>query len=1040
VGRPDGQEIVGRSAELATAGRLLRRALDGEPVVLVVGGEAGIGKSRLVGAVAADARTLGFRLGAGACLRMDAGEMPYAAIVAALRRLLRDVDPAVAAATLGAHRREIARLLPEAARIASPVAGPRTASPAGAAPGPSPVPHPASPAPAGAAGIAGGPDPLARLRLFEAVSGWLDRLAADAPLLLIIEDLQWADAATLDLLRAVALALPGRALLAITLRTDEPAPAAVGATIAELARDGADRVELRPLDRGTFGRLAAGALGDATEPDPAAVDDLYERTGGNPFLALELIEAGLLAGPDNPYAGVPPSLRDILDARMVALDTDTLAILRAAALQPGPIDDALLAGVLDRPVGVVANALRVAREAGVLATSSGGPVFRHALQRDVLIEQLGPGERRQLHARFAEVLAAGGQDPSRAGAIALHCDLAGDDARSLRANVAAFESAERASAFEAAMRHAARAAELRRRLPAATGDELPDAAALLEAASLAALLAGDPVRSAALAREALALVGPDAGRAASLHDRVRWALWEAGDREGARRELEIAVAGLAAAPADAGTEVLRARLTAQQAAMRMDEADAGPALGLAAEAIRAARDLGAPDVEAIALGVRGRTLAMHGRVDEGLADLRAAVAIADQLHNLQGRLVGEASVVTVLSRCGRAREALAEIDAALAVADASGLGRSLGAQLAAEAARSCFAIGEWDEAARRIADGLARRPTALVEAHLRIVGLRLAAARGDDADATRHDRRLIALEPVLADAEDRAALAAARAELVLGADRAAAVRGLIDPLLAQGAAGAPGSAIAWLGALAVRAEVELALDARARGDGPAAAAALGRSATIATMTEAGAVAARAAWGPRADALLAHVGAERARLDAPTAARVVAWDRAIEAWEAIDRPYSAAYARLRLAEARLANREPREAVAAPLVAAASALRALGAQPMLEWARRLARLARVDLGEEGSEAGSGARASAGADARDPLATLELTPREREVLRLVAAGRSNARIADELGITTKTASVHVSNILGKLGVENRVEAAALAHRLGVAGRDDR
>ncbi len=1039
MGRPDGQEIVGRSAELATAGRLLRRALDGEPVVLIVGGEAGVGKSRLVGAVAADARTLGFRFGAGACLRMDAGEMPYAAIVAALRRLLRDLDPGVAATTLGAHRREIARLLPEAARIATPVAGPGPAPSPRATPGPSPAPGPAVPGPA-SAGIAGGPDPLARLRLFEAVSGWLDRLAADAPLLLIIEDLQWADAATLDLLRAVALALPGRALLAITLRTDEPAPAAVGVTIAELARDGADRLELRTLDRVTFGLLATGALGATKEPDVAAVDDLYERTGGNPFLALELIDAGLLAGPDNPYAGVPPSLRDILDARMVALDADTLAVLRAAALQPGPIDDGLLAGVLDLPVGVVANALRVAREAGVLATASGGPAFRHALQRDVLIEQLGPGERRQLHARFAEALAAGGQDPSRAGAIARHCDLAGDDARSLRANVAAFESAERAYAFEAAMRHAARAAELRRQLPAATTEDLPDAPTLLEAASVTALLAGDPVRSAALAREALALVGPDAGRAASLHDRVRWALWEAGDRDGARRELEIAVAGLAAAPADGEAEILRARLTAQQAAMRMDDADAGPALALAEEAIRAGRDLGAPDVEAIALGVRGRALAMHGRVDEGLADLRAAVAIADQLHNLQGRLVGEASIVTVLSRCGRAREALAEIDAALAVAEASGLGRSLGAQLAAEAARSCFAIGEWDEAVRRIADGLARRPAALVEAHLRIVGLRMAAARGDDPDAALHDRRLIALEPVLADAEDRAALAVARAEVALGTDRAETVRDLIDPFLAQGAAGAPGSSIAWLGALAVRAEVELALDAAARGDQPAAATALARGSTIAAMTEAGAGAARAAWGPRAEALLAHVRAERARLDGSAADRVAAWDRAIEAWVGIDRPYSAAYARLRLAEARLANRESRESVAAPLGAAAETLRALGARPMLERARRLARLARVDLEDAGSGARPGRRTAPEADTRDPLGALELTPREREVLRLVAAGRSNARIADELGITTKTASVHVSNILGKLGVENRVEAAALAHRLGVAGEEGR
>lgn len=1029
MGRTDGQAIVGRSTELETARGLLRRALSGSTAVLVVGGEAGVGKTRLVDAVTAEARDLGFRVAAGSCLRMDAGAMPYAAIVAALRQLTRDGDPGSIAASLGAYRHEIARLLPEVARLASGAAPAVTASA-----GPSPTP--------GTGGDAA--DPLARMRLFEALGGWLDRLAAATPLLIVIEDLHWADPATLDLVRSLAVGLSARVLVIVTMRTDEPAPPAVHAAAAELVRDGASRLELAPLDRATLHRLVSAALGPrAAPPDDDALDRLFERSGGNPFLALELVEAGLLEGGDTPYAGLPPSLRDILDARLATLDDATLEVLRAAALHPGPIDDEVLAAVLDRPIGAIGGALREAREAGVLATAPGAPAFRHAIQRDVLIEQLGPGERRMLHGRLADALAAGGRDPSRATAIALHRDAAGDDARSLVAHVEALEAAMRAFAFEAAARHAARAAELHGRVDPAAVEGLPggvsvaglpDAPTLLEAASLAALLAGDPGRSAAFARGALALVPDDPERAASLHDRLRWALWEAGDREAAAREVELAVERLGDTPAPE----LRARLTAQRAAMGMDASDPAPALALADEAIRAGRALGAPDIEAIALGVRGRTLAMHGRVDEGLASLRAAVAIADALENLQGRLVGEAAIVTVLARCGRAREALAEIDTALAVAEASGLGRSLGAQLAAEAARSCFSIGAWADADRLIADGLARRPAALVEAHLRIVALRLAAARGRDDEVAVLEDRLAALEPVLADGEDRASLHVARAEAAIAAHRLDAVRTLVDRALASVVGGAErGPSLAWLGALAVQAEVDIALDARARRDGDAERGAAGRVALIAAVAQREATAARTAWGPRADALLAHLLAEAGRLDAPPDAREAGWERTVAAWEAIDRPYTAAYARMRVAEARLSAGTGRAAIAEPLRAAAATLRALDARPLLARVERLARLAHVVLeAGQGTATHAGQDAAADARARDPLANLDLTPREREVLRLVAGGWGNARIAEHLAISTKTASVHVSNILGKLGVENRVEAAALAHRLGVVG----
>ena len=171
-----------------------------------------------------------------------------------------------------------------------------------------------------------------------------------------------------------------------------------------------------------------------------------------------------------------------------------------------------------------------------------------------------------------------------------------------------------------------------------------------------------------------------------------------------------------------------------------------------------------------------------------------------------------------------------------------------------------------------------------------------------------------------------------------------------------------------------------------------------------------------------------------------AASASTWAAAVSGWDTIDRPYHAAIARLRLAEARLAHGEPRAAIGEALRPAAATARLLGASPLLDRVRRISRLARVELQAAGDarDAAGALAAQEVAEPADPLVTLGLTPREREILRRVAAGWSNARIADDLGISVSTASVHVSNILAKLDVENRVEAAALAHRLGVVSAD--
>jgi DNA-binding CsgD family transcriptional regulator len=189
----------------------------------------------------------------------------------------------------------------------------------------------------------------------------------------------------------------------------------------------------------------------------------------------------------------------------------------------------------------------------------------------------------------------------------------------------------------------------------------------------------------------------------------------------------------------------------------------------------------------------------------------------------------------------------------------------------------------------------------------------------------------------------------------------------------------------------------------------------------------------AAEAMRADRGLAAAAAGTARGEAPHPGDMrTAWDGAARAWEAVGQPYPLAIALLRSAEAALIAGD-HDGGAARLRRAAPLARELGAQPLSDEIALLARRARIFLGGQGEDAGAQEAAGpAGLSERSERERLGLTAREFEVLRLVAAGRSNREIAGELFISAKTASVHVSNILSKLGVASRIEAAAMAHRL--------
>ncbi|MEK6719594.1 MAG: response regulator transcription factor [Chloroflexota bacterium] len=278
---------------------------------------------------------------------------------------------------------------------------------------------------------------------------------------------------------------------------------------------------------------------------------------------------------------------------------------------------------------------------------------------------------------------------------------------------------------------------------------------------------------------------------------------------------------------------------------------------------------------------------------------------------------------------------------------------------------------------------------------------------------------------------------AASAEVAIWQGRVADVRAIIDTVSGMAEpAGPPDPSLAWLAALGLRAEADGAATARARRDEPALEMARRRAAAIVAALDHAradpATQAIVSGSSRGQGLASLCAAEARRVErADTPAD---WAGVAAAWASAGRPFPEAYARFREAESILAARGDRHAAEAALRAADVTARTLGAEPLGEAVRLLARHARIELDpkEDRSLNETVPVAADGASA-----TYGFTERELEVLHLVAGGWSNQQIGDVLFISRKTASVHVSNIMGKLDVRSRVEAAAVAHRLGL-GRD--
>jgi ATP/maltotriose-dependent transcriptional regulator MalT len=998
--------FIGRSDELSRLRAAADEARNGRSVKVLISGEAGVGKTRLVTELTDWARDTGILVLAGGCIDLGGGGVPYGPIAEALRTWARGAADDEIAAVLGQGRPELARLVPD---LGSPGDGVSAGTGSGMNTG----------------SIQG--------RLFELLLAVLQRLADRGPIALIVEDLHWSDRSTRDLLAFLVRNVRDMGVaLVLTYRSDElHRRHPLLPFLAEIERSGrVERLDLGRFDR----RELAAQLSAIAGPDldPVLVDSIHARSSGNPFFAEEL----LVSARDMGTAELPPTLREVLLAHVAGLTEPAQDLLRVASAAGQRVDPVLLAALTGTEPALLYETLREAVGHHVLVPEVlGGEeryAFRHALLQEAVYSDLLPGERTRLHAAYARALdeARLAGDGSRLSELAYHWYAAHDLPRAFEAALAAAAADESRYAFAEALAHYERALELWDLVPEAVARAGLDRVDLLATAASVGRFS-EPARAVSHVRTALGLVDEDAEpiRAGLLQERLGRYAWITG--QGAM-SLEAYRTAVRLIPASPPSEA-RARALAGLAQILMLQRRYADSAQLADEAIRLARLTGARQIEGHALNTRGEDRAHDGEVDAALDDIAEALRIAEEVGNLDDIGRAYANHVDVLEVAGRLEEGITVAYAGLTVGRHLGILGFFGAHVLCNAANLLHRLGRWQESEAALRSAEEIDPRGINHILAQELFARLALGRGQFEEAGEKLRAVRPLATQAADGQVIVPVHASLAELALWQRQ---------PSEAVAAADAALAALAdhtdirhnELYALALRAQADIAELARARRSEPEAAEAISSGRGL--LDEVRRHHARAgdlpALAPQSTAWMLLCDAESHRLEGTPASD--AWNACAEAWETLGRPYPAAYARWREAEAVLAERGDRKRAASALASVGATATALGAGPLLHEAEALALRARIPLTREASNE------SVEPSVAEPPTTdadrLGLTAREREVLALVAAGRTNRQIGEELFISEKTAGVHVSNILGKLGVASRGEAAAVAHQLGLTG----
>ena len=990
--------MVGRDDELGRLLTLLDDAEAGRSVAALVSGDAGVGKTRLVSEVTRLAGGRGFTVLSGQCAELG-DSVPYLPLADALRGAAQSTGVRDALSS----RPALSRLLPEGGDG-----------------------HRADEDRSG----------LARQQMFGAVLGLLTELAAAAPVLLVLEDLHWADASTRDLVTFLSRMLHReRVALMGTYRTDDlHRRHPLRPVVAELLRlPSVIAVDLAPLAPSALAEHLTAALAEhltAAAPDridAIELNDIVARAEGNAYYAEELL-AAFVGGDPAERRALPAGLAALLLNRVERLSDTAQRVLRTAAVAGRRADDELVRAASGLAADEYEAAVREAVTHQLLVTDgTEGYVFRHALLREAVYGDLLPGERTRLHATMSSLLSEEHRlaVPGTAAELAQHCLASHDIPGAFAASMCAGDEAERLGAPAEAHRHYDEALALWERVaePEKTAGMARGKLGLLSATNAAD--SGDVERAVHLLRRLRQAIAAQAERgegpvdvilASRIGERLAFYLMTIDDYKAAAEAVEVAWATVEATPAEPPTWQY-ARTVATYANTLLIDDDFDAVREWAARGLDAARAADAPWVQADALVTLGFVSNRSGRNDE-------AIELLTQAHK-QAR---EAKVLGVELRAAYhlARAHLERGDLATGGvvayegtrrANQTGLGLApYGTDVQHLHFQCHYADGKWDHA-QEIADGFPVRVTSIPEAQLSSMALFIDIARGNPVAAERRAW----IEPFLSahgfDGFIARGLFAEHAlwqgdiELALAEAQAA-----IDVTFEPPWGFHPSTIRPAVIALSARAD--LAIQARAAGDDESSRAELAAAGELLRVAREGAAFPKRPkfiLGPEGRGWLARAEAEYGRASGDNDPQ--AWQAVIDEFGPVY-VYEVARARWRLAEA-LAEAGRRDEAADQWRQAVRTADELRARPLRRALDDLARRARIGATEE---RGDGAVLAA------------LTSREREVLRLIAAGRSNREIASVLFIAPKTASVHVSNILGKLGAASRTEAAAIAHREGL------
>lgn len=966
--------MVGRADQLALLRAAQAATLAGRPQGVVVSGEAGIGKTRLLEelvAVLDDAV-----VARGQCVAMGGLPSPFAPVRQLLRDLLTHFGTEEFLRCAGPTGRLLPAILPELGD--------------------------------------GQPAAIAQAQLYDAILLLLQNLSAEAPLVVVIEDVHWADPPTVDLLRELLHVFHrGRVLAVISYRTEDvDRDHPLRPFLQEVGR--ARSVTRVELDRLTMeesleqARLIRDAVDAALDDDTVA---LVGRSDGVPFFVEELLALG--GAPDAP---LPSTLRELVLARYSRLPEETRSVLRLVAAGGVTVQHGLLAAVHEGGPAALDEAVRQAVAAQVLRADGTSYTFRHALTQAAVHDELLPGERARFHARYAVALEDGGRAPGRSAETAHHWLAAQQPARALPALLDASRDAASAGAPVSAAQLGEEALALWDRVPDAVELAGCSRLDLVRQVAVTYATAGHP-RGAGILEETLAATPEDdpRGRALLLHDAMMV-------RHGSGQEgfLELGHAALDLLPTEDDDEGLavRARVQCGLACAMLIAPEPG-GVEVMQEAMALARGLAARSADP---GIVERARFELRRGLTNLAwelyrthDVPGALASLREVEELigtdaQARLRHDDRSSRILLGLGRLTEAREVAARGMAFAREVGMGRGWGVNLALTHARANFALGDLATTARILRQVRQSRPYDSNLALCAALAIELAVAQDD----------LITAEQILRDSHallDRVRVTEIDDDLTV----ASAVGGL------EAARGEAHAAWAEVRHLWTRDQQTtpahvyplLALGARLLG----AMRRIGADPPGETSVEAEQLLRRTLEAHAADEVADDWRAVlEAELSGPdgSGSDVDAWRAAVEAASRGRLPMEVRVSALRrLAQARLAAGDRPGGTAT-----------LSEARTIAWGSGLVRAVRLadQLAERAGVDGT-TMPTDGAPTGLVPGEAPLTARERQVLELVARGLTNRQIGEQLFISAKTVSVHVSAILRKLGAPTRAQAAARA-----------